>query len=128
MEPGDLNKSALLCLDEGIPFLEVPLSPGWEVVYHQAYDVHPDGSVYEDNNPGRGCGERLRAALLVISHLESGDLIGLSWEPVADLQCGFCITLSHDDGSGTPVEKSFTQDPIEAVNIAMNFMSLQWQG
>lgn len=125
MESGDLNKSALLWLDEGIPFLEVPLSPGWEVVYRRAYDVHPDGSVYEDGCPGGDCGELLRAALLVLSHLESGDLIGLSWEPIADLKCGFCITLSHDDDSGTPVEKHFTQDPIEAVNVAINFISLK---
>ncbi|MCG8392808.1 MAG: hypothetical protein MI745_06965 [Pseudomonadales bacterium] len=125
MTAGELRKTAQLWFDEEIPSLEVPLSPGWEVIYHQAYDVHPDGSVYDDDCPGGDRSELLKAALLVLAHLESGDLIGLSWEPIADLKCGFCITLSHDDDSGTPVEKHFTQDPIEAVNVAINFMSLK---
>ncbi|WP_300526129.1 hypothetical protein [Alcanivorax sp.] len=125
MTAGELRKTAQLWLDEETPSLEVPLSPGWEVVYHQAYDVHPDGSVCDDDCPGGDRSESLTAALLVLAHPESGDLIGLSWEPIADLKCGFCITLSHDDDSGTPVEKHFTQDPIEAVNVAINFMSLK---
>lgn len=109
-------------LDFDLLPLPIAVPPGWQVRYHQLYDVHPDRPIRVGNCPGGDYTELFKATLLVIAHSDNGNLIDVGWMPEADLNGSFWISLYESDGPGEPLDEISTREPHEVVAFVERLM------
>ncbi|WP_417531620.1 hypothetical protein [Marinobacter lipolyticus] len=117
----DLTK--WLWLDADIKLKTVDLLPGWCLVYHQLYDVHPDKPVSVGNCPNGDYSELFKSTLLVIEHAGTASFIDVGWGPEAELSGAFYITYYRNGNLSEPVQEISTREPDDVITLVEHVMA-----
>lgn len=109
-------------LDSDILLRQISVSSGWEVAYHQFYDIHPDHPVTVANCPNGDMSELFKSTLWVARHEASGLMIDVGWAPEADLSGEFVVRLVLAGDYSSPRREATTREPDQAVAIVEQWL------
>lgn len=108
-------------LDRDIQLHHIDLKSGWEIKYHQFYQVDPEVELNIANCPGGDYWELFKATLLV---LENGDVaLDLGWAPEADAGGSFWLRRLKRYDYTNPLDEFSSRDPLVMLNKVHEWMS-----